>query len=309
MNNLEEFRARLKGPIVPVKIPFTEEEEVDYENLGEYVDWLCENGIPVLLLTYGSSDYMTLTDDEIYEVTRVIGKAARGRALFIAGDNFWPITKTVDYIKHAVKCGADAVKCHIHWKYKYSDDGVVEYYRRIAEAVPEVPLLAYTDFQPGISVAAVIRLAEEVPQVIGMKNDSDQYAGQYQYTRKSGEDFQVLSGGTMRSMLYTRPYGGARAYLCPLAPFRPDIALAFYREIDSGKWEAAAEYVTRHEEPLMDLVAPCGCHWQVFLRQVLAITGHFRSPCPRLPFTRLSPEKMKWLKGELGRLELLKPGS
>jgi len=296
-----DVRRRLAGPVAPLKIPYTPEEAIDHEGLARYVDFLCREGVPVLLLTYGSSEYMCLSDDEIYEITHTVGQANQGRAFFIAADNFWPMAKTVDYIEHARRCGADAVKCHIHWKFKYSVDGVVEYYRRIAAAVPDMPILAYSDFLPGMPVDCARRLAEEVPGVIGMKNDSDQMAGQYNYMRKTGPDFEVMSAGTMRSMLFCHPYG-TRSYLCPIAPFQPKLALQFYQLLEQKRYHDAARYVTDFEEPLMDLLPSCDCHWQVFIRAVLHVAGCLPCPRPRLPFTGLSDGRIEWLRRELDQI-------
>ena len=308
--NVESFlstRQRLRGPVVPLKIPYSTDEAIDYEALGRHVDWLCDQGVPVLLLTYGSGEFMCLTDAEIYDVTRAVGEVARGRTFFIAANNFWPVAKTVDYVRHAMRCGADAVKAHIHWKYKYMDEGVFAFYRKIAEAVPEAPLLAYTDFAPGISVAVVRRLADEIPQVIGMKNDSDPMVGYFNYTRKAGPDFEVMTGGTMGAMIYGYPYG-ARSYLCPIAPFQPSLALEFYGLVEQRRYDEAAQYVTQYEEPLMDLVPQCGYHWQVFIRALLFVAGCLPSPCPRLPFTPLPDERIAWLRKEFERIGFTRAG-
>jgi dihydrodipicolinate synthase/N-acetylneuraminate lyase len=76
----ETTRKRLTGPIVPLNIPFTANDEIDYDNIQTYVDWLVTQGAPIVMLTYGSSEYVTLTDSEIYDITRVVGEAARSSA-------------------------------------------------------------------------------------------------------------------------------------------------------------------------------------------------------------------------------------
>jgi len=301
MDLFKQAHSRLCGPVVPLKIPYDAEERIDFDNLSAYVDRLCREGAPVLLLTYGSAEYAFLSDDEIFHVTRAVGEAAQGRTFFIAANNFWPIAKTVEYVEHARRCGADAVKVHLHWKFKYSEQGVFDFYKRIANATEDVPLLAYSDFQPGMPVSVAKRLAEEVPQFIGMKNDSDQMAGQYNYMRKTGPDFEAMSAGTMRSMLFCHPYG-TRSYLCPIAPFQPRLALDFYELVEAGRYNEAKRYVTDYEEPLMDLVPRFGCHWQVFIRVILHIAGCLDCPRPRLPFSLPPDDRIEWLRREFERI-------
>ena len=55
---------RLKGPVVPVNICFADDHSVDYDAMRRYVDWLCEQGVPVILLTYGSSEFSVLSAEE-----------------------------------------------------------------------------------------------------------------------------------------------------------------------------------------------------------------------------------------------------
>ena len=54
MNKYDSARERLKGPVVPINVCFTDGDAVDYAATRKYVGWLCQQKVPVLLLTYGS---------------------------------------------------------------------------------------------------------------------------------------------------------------------------------------------------------------------------------------------------------------
>ena len=41
---------RLKGPIVAINMAFTEDGEVDFAAMRNYIDWLCKQKTKVLLL-------------------------------------------------------------------------------------------------------------------------------------------------------------------------------------------------------------------------------------------------------------------
>ena len=47
--------------------------------MRRYVNWLCEQNIPVILLTYGSSEFCSLTDEEIWQLTAELGAEISGR--------------------------------------------------------------------------------------------------------------------------------------------------------------------------------------------------------------------------------------
>ena len=105
---------RLKGPVVPLNICFTDDDEVDFPTMRKYVNWLCEQKVPVLLLTYGSSEYYWLSDDDIWRLTAELAEETAGRSLFITSTAWWPPKVCRKFLKHAEKSGADAVKVQIN---------------------------------------------------------------------------------------------------------------------------------------------------------------------------------------------------
>ena len=87
MDRATQVVERLKGPVVPLNICFNEDGTVNQGAVGEYVNWLCEEKTPVLLLTYGSSEFASLSDEELWELTATVARANAGRSLFITPDS------------------------------------------------------------------------------------------------------------------------------------------------------------------------------------------------------------------------------
>ena len=106
--------ARMKGPVVPLNLCFDESGAVDHQAVAAYVDWLSAQGAPILMLTYGSSEFACLDDEDIWAVTETVGQACAGRAFCIGGTGFWKPAKTRDYLAHAQAVGMDAVKVQVH---------------------------------------------------------------------------------------------------------------------------------------------------------------------------------------------------
>ena len=61
--------ARMKGPVVPLNLCFDKSGAVDHQAVAIYVDWLSAQGAPILMLTYGSSEFACLDDEDIWAVT------------------------------------------------------------------------------------------------------------------------------------------------------------------------------------------------------------------------------------------------
>ena len=97
--------ARMKGPVIPLNLCFDETGTLDHQAVAAYVDWLSEQGAPILMLTYGSSEFACLDDEDIWAVTETVGQACAGRAFCIGGTGFWKAAKTRDYLAHAQAVG------------------------------------------------------------------------------------------------------------------------------------------------------------------------------------------------------------
>ena len=295
-------RNRLIGPIVPLNIPFTADGEIDYDNVRTYVDWLVTQGVPIVMLTYGSSEYVTLTDTEIYDITRVVGETVAGRAVYLAAANYWPVREIIRYVEHARRVGADAVSIQPNWYSPLDEADVFEFHRQVADTT-RFPLLSYTVASPGMSPALVARFAAELPAVIGLKNDSDQFYAYYDYLRAANGRLTIISGGQMRNIFFGYQFG-SRAYLCGMAPFAPWISNTFFGHLATGELAAAANDTLRYEAPLLDVALRIRGNWLPFIKSVLYLRGLFRTNRLRLPYPTHRPDELSVIEAMLAHLSI-----
>lgn len=281
MDRKADVLERLKGPVVPLNICFHDDGTVDFDAVARYVDWLCSQGAPVLLLTYGSSEFASLSDDDIRRLTTVVAKANAGRSLFIAGTGFWTPRVCREFLAYADDAGADAVKVHLHPFLPKTREFVLGYYDRLRGA-SSIPLLLWGIAPNPIPVDVVAELARR-PEIAGMKNDADQFYDYYDLIRATREaGFAVVSGGQMRNFAFGFQVGSP-AYLCTVAPFRPDIALAFYRRLVEGRFGDAWQMVYRYEERWLKKAVEVG--WLGAIKTALHLHGRYPNaiPCPPVP--------------------------
>lgn len=250
---VQSVAERLAGPVVPINICFTEDGEVDFGAMRAYAGWLAAQGVPVLLLTYGSSEYAWLSDDDIWRLTADIAEVNDGRSLFVTSSSFWPAKVCREFVRHAEQVGADAVKVQINmWAMggagAQKRDVLTGYFDELQEAAP-IPLLLWCNSAGGepLPVELIAEMARR-PQVVGLKNDDHPFYYYYDLCRATrDEDFAVLSGGQMRNFAFGHQLGSS-GYLCTIAPFRPDIALQFYGELTAGRTDDAWQMVSRFED-------------------------------------------------------------
>ena len=276
MSRADSVLKRTRGPVVPLNICFNDDATVDFGAVRGYVDWLCENGAPVLLLTYGSSEYAYLSDDEVWRLTAEIADVNAGRALFVAATGWWKVTTCRDYLEHADHVGADAVKIQLHPTFPNDRDAYLRYFDRIGTA-SDIPLWL---LDPPVSLA--VEMAER-DNVIGAKiHDTSDY---HTLTRETRDlSFAAVCAGQMRNMVFGYMLGSP-AYLCPIAPFAPQTAFDFFDELEAGRYDDALAMVFRWEEPWMKTALKIG--WLHAIKEAIRQRGHYpnANPCPPQPAT------------------------
>lgn len=300
MNKASRSYESLKGPVVPLNVCFHENQTIHLEATARYVDWLCAQKVPVVMLTYGSSEFAWMTERDIFDLTASVGKAIGGRSHFVASTGFWPPRKTREFLKHAEASGADSVKVQINMWEGNSGSILRGYFDRIGGAA-DMPLLLYYNPGPVPTLSpdvceAICELAKR-PDIIGIKNDGHPFYDYYDMIRgTAGEEFAVISGGQMRNFLFGYPLGSP-AYLCPIAPFRPDIAIEFYRHLVEGHPEAAREIVFRFEEPLIRFAG--SVNWLFMMKTAIRMLGFYPTS------TVAAPRRGDFSPEEAARVESL----
>ncbi len=276
MSRADRVVERTRGPVVPLNICFNDDATVDFGAVRGYVDWLCENGAPILLLTSGSSEYAYLSDDDVWRLTAEISEVNAGRALFVAATGWWKVTTCADYLKHADDVGADAVKVQLHSTFPADRGAYIRYFDRIGRA-SDIPLWL---LDPPLSIA--IELAGW-DNVVGAKvHDTSDYHALTRETR--GLSFATVCAGQMRNIVFGYMLGSS-AYLCPVAPFAPSIAFDFFAELEARRYDDAMQIAFRYEEPWLKAALEVG--WLHAIKEAIRQRGLYpnSNPCPPQPAT------------------------
>lgn len=299
---------RIKGPLVPIMPAFTEDERLDLDSTQRWVEWIVQNGIPLVWLTFGTSRYFSLTDQEVWDLTKAVGEVTRGRSLLIAATNvYWPVHQCRRYIEHAAESGASVVKVQGNWFANPSDEAIFKYYQTVAHDSP-LPLFAYTlrvsDKTTGIS-SELLKQILTLPQFVGMKNDSGDFYVHRSYLatiREEGAKFTPLTGDSMKSFLWGYDFG-AQAFASGYGMIDLRTPLTFYEHLVAGRREQALSIVRDREERMVAALAKVG-GWFA-LRAGLVFKGFFTSWQERFPVHTLTAEEAKIVQSYLRQCQLI----
>ncbi len=294
---------RLKGPVATLPVCFTEDGEVHFSAMKKYVDWLCDQGVSTVLLTYGYSQFAWLSDDDIWRLTADLAGVIAGRCVFIASTGWWPPKQCREFLKHADGAGVDTVKVQIN-PWLIMPGGTDEkgaFFRKYHDTIQDaatIPLTLWCNYfgTPAVPVDVIAEMAKD-PQIIACKNDDHPFYYYYDLIRATrDEDFAVISGGQMRNFVFGYQVGSP-AYLSAVVDFRPENALEFYDLLVAGRIDDAWQWVYRYEEPCFKLWMPLKSHrW---IHAVMEMHGLYPNRLPGAFDSPLTDEECARVRREM----------
>ncbi len=160
-----------KGAGVAIITPFHTDGSVNYEKLGELIDFQIENGTDSIIICGTTGESSTLTHEEHVECIRYAVAHTAKRIPVIAGTGS-NCTKTAIYLsQEADKAGADAVLLVSPYYNKATQKGLIEHFTQIVKSI-QIPAILYNI--PGrtgcnILPSTAAYLAKNVDQIVAMK--------------------------------------------------------------------------------------------------------------------------------------------
>lgn len=244
------FKEQVTGPIVSINTPFLKNGDIDYEGLGNFIDFAIDAGSRSLLFTPGDSLYIVLTDEEVAELTKFAANHIGDRAMFLASADCWWTGKSVEFAQYAREVGADATIVFPPTRGATVRD-MVEFFKAVSEQLP-VFVLSASLAPLGISSAieAVKALLEEAPNVVGMKED---YEPQFirQACLLAHDQWAIFAGGQKQTHMDMVPYG-CDGYMSVYMTFKPEISHTYWKAIEEGNLKEAAAVIRDFDMPLFN---------------------------------------------------------
>jgi 4-hydroxy-tetrahydrodipicolinate synthase len=175
--------------------PFREDGAVDYDRAAELAEKLTAEGSDGLLVTGTTGESPTLTKEEKLQLYRVVKQAA-GQVPVLAGTGSNNTALSVELTRAASATGVDGILLVGPYYNKPSAEGLYQHFRACAQAT-ELPVVIYN--VPGrtgknIEAKTILRLAEEVPNIVGVKEASGDLKQITAICAGKPDDFYVWSG-------------------------------------------------------------------------------------------------------------------
>lgn len=175
--------------------PFTEDYKVDYDAYAASVDRQVKAGVHFLVPLATTGETPTLNAEEKKKLLRITRERV-GDMPLLAGCGTNSLDGTLANMELLEDCGADAWLVVVPYYNKPTQEGQYRYFKAVAENSTKPIVIYNVPGRTGANMEAgtVIRLAEDCPKIVGIKEASGRYDQVSEIIRRAPGSFSVLSG-------------------------------------------------------------------------------------------------------------------
>lgn len=188
-------RTIFKGAGVAIVTPMYSDGTVNYDKLGELIDFQVENSTDAIIICGTTGESATLNHQEHLKVISYAVEKTNHRIPVIAGAGSNDTSYAVELAREAKKAGVDALLAVTPYYNKTSQAGLIRHYNVMADAT-DLPIILYnvpsrtgTNIQP----KTYAELAKH-PNIVATKEANDNISALAETRALCGEELAVYSG-------------------------------------------------------------------------------------------------------------------
>ncbi|MFN0020319.1 MAG: dihydrodipicolinate synthase family protein [Pirellulaceae bacterium] len=233
----------LRGIFTPNIVPLLPDGEINEAETRRYVDWLIDHGVHGLYPNGSTGEFTRFTAEERRRIIEIIADQTRGRVPILAGAAEANTKDTIKACEYYHELGCRAVAIVSPFYFKLSPAGVYAYFKEIADNTPiDVTLYNIPMFASPIDVPTVLKLAEECPRIVAIKDSSGDLPHMMRMiaaVRPVRPDFAFLTGwdAALMPMLIVGCDGGTNA----TSGVAPEITRKLFDLTMAGKIDEARD--------------------------------------------------------------------
>lgn len=184
-----------RGANVAMVTPFTTDDKINYDLLGEMIEFQIASGTSAITICGTTGEKSTLSDSEhkatlLYAIDKVAG-----RIPVIAGTGSNDTRYCMQMSKYACSIGADGLLLVTPYYNKTTQAGLIRHYNMIADAVDKPIILYSVPSRTGMGITAetYYELSKH-PNINGTKEAAGDLELVTQIRRMCGDELNIWSG-------------------------------------------------------------------------------------------------------------------
>lgn len=187
---------RPTGIYVPNVTPFDSHGEIQYDKLGELLEFWIDGGISGVVANASTGEAPYLSRGERVKVIEYLLEEADGRINVFAGTGATSLWQTIELTEDALKAGAQAALVTTPFFFKPTGDEIAQYFIDLMDAV-DMPVILYNVPKfTGYSVSpnVVAKVADECSNLVAMKDSGNNPGNMADVISLCGDKINALSG-------------------------------------------------------------------------------------------------------------------
>lgn len=303
MNKYEKLKSKINGPVFSIVTPFLEDESIDFDSLGNYVEKVHDAGGTIFFVMGYNSRFSQLSWDEIKSVNEFVTKkvkALNSSHIVIVADPLHCSTKiSIEFAKHAEEIGADIISLIVRERF-YSEDQIFNHYKMIADnsnigiLIHEMPFLNGFGGPPVNWPISLLDKLVDLEHVVAIKEDAkdDEYSTKVINKIKNRAAIVISGGGKGQWLRFTDI--GCQAWLNGIGVFEPRLSTLFWKYYNEGNKEGYMRIVDEVETPYFERGLKRHS-WHLSIKAALESMGLMNRK-DRMPLMELSKDKADEIK-------------
>lgn len=292
---------QLQGIFVPNIVPFTQDGQVNEDELRRLVDWLIDKGVSGLYPNGSTGEFIRLSFEERLRVVEIVADETRGRVPILAGAAEPNMEMVLKACRHYADLGCRAVSITGPYYYTVSQASIEQYFKEVAAQTPiDIVLYNIPQFSNEISLPVVKRLAMDCPRIIGTKDssrDMPRLLNTLNNVKPERPDFAVLVG--CEEILFPSLMMGADGGTIATAGVAPEAIMKVYNGFLSHDWDECKRVQFKILELINTMLL--GVNFPEGFRTGCALRGFETGP-PRQPLAPGEKEDVERIREKLACL-------
>lgn len=243
-------KKKLKGVWTALITPFKKDGSIDWEAYDKLIEKQLEAKVVGILISGTTGESPTLTDEECIELVKKAKEKVAGRCIIMAGTGTNNTEKSIYKTKLAKDAGADMIILVNPYYNKPTQEGLYRHFKAIAEST-NLPIILYNikgRTCVNLETSTLIRLANEVKNIVGVKEASGDLAQIKSVCEERPKDFMVFSGDDNITFQIIKDYG-VDGVISVASNIIPKEMIEMVNKTLSGEIEKAEE-LNKKLEPL-----------------------------------------------------------
>ncbi|PAV28361.1 4-hydroxy-tetrahydrodipicolinate synthase [Virgibacillus profundi] len=226
-----------EGIMTALVTPLNSEHEVDEEKFRDLINFQIDSNVHSLLVLGGTGEYTSLSMAQKKKVVELAVKIAKGRIPIVVGIIDPGIGSSIEIGLYAKAAGADAVMVVTPYYVRPTQQGIIEYYKKLDETL-KMPILLYNiPHKTGVNMLpnTVEEILEKTSNVVGIKECTENFGQMVELINSVGDKITVLAGeefAAVASMIF-----GAKGSVMASANVVPELWVKFYNLVQDGETE------------------------------------------------------------------------